>query len=228
MIKLVAFDMDGTLIDVASSWAAVHQHYGLSNAKAVERFLRDEIDDVEFVRADVQLWQSVNPDISIDDLERILGKVPLMPGARELVAGLRSDGIRTAIVSGGLDVAARRVGRELGIDYVLANGIRVRPDGRLTDEGIVRVPIKQKDRVLAAVQRQLSVTREETASVGNSEIDIAMFRESRVGIAFRPEDPPTRAAATFVIEGGSLLPALAYLRSARDGPPAAALPKADP
>ncbi len=217
MLKLVAFDMDGTLIDVPSSWAAVHEHYGLSNAKAVERFLRDEIDDVEFVRSDVQLWQSVNPDISIDDLEKILAKVPLMPGARDVVAGLKSDGIRTAIVSGGLDVAAHRVGRELGIDYVLANGIRLRPDGRLTDEGIVRVPIKQKDRVLARVQRELSVTREETASVGNSEIDIAMFRQSRVGIAFRPEDPPTRAAATFVIEGGSLLPALAYLRSVRDG-----------
>ena len=211
MLRFVAFDMDGTLVDVASSWAAVHHHYGLSNANALERFLRDEIDDVEFIRSDVELWQSRHPAISLGDLDRILREVPLMPGAAELVRGLRARGIRTAIVSGGIDVLAERLGRELGFDVVLANGIRPGPDGTLTTEGIVRVPIKQKDRVVAQLQERFGVSVEETASIGNSEIDIAMFRRSRVGIAFRPEDEPTRRAATHVLEGPSLAPALDLL-----------------
>ncbi|MEM0129678.1 MAG: HAD-IB family phosphatase [Thermoplasmata archaeon] len=213
MLRLVAFDMDGTLVDVASSWGAVHAHYGLSNAGALARFLRDEIDDVEFIRSDVELWQARAPGIRREDLERILAAVPLMPGARELVAGLKERGIRTAIVSGGIDLLAERLGRELGFDAVRANGIRTRPDGTLTPEGIVRVPIKGKDRVLAELQREFGVGVEETASVGNSEIDIAMFRRSRIGIAFRPEDEATRARATHVLEGPSLAEALPILLS---------------
>ncbi len=72
-------------------------------------------------------------------------------------------------------------------------------EGRLTGEGIVRVPIHGKEGVLAQLQRQLGVTPEETASVGNSEIDVGLFRRSRVGVAFRPEDDTVRNAATAVV-----------------------------
>lgn len=211
MLRLVAFDMDGTLVDVSSSWGAVHEHFGLSNAKALEQFLNDEIDDEEFIRADVQLWKTRRPGITIDEVQAILDRVPLMPGAVELVGGLRERGVRTAIVSGGIDLLARRIGRELGMEHVLANGLRTTSDGRVLDEGIVRVPIKRKGEALRSVQRQLGVGAGETAAVGNSDIDIAMFRESRVGIAFRPEDAATRQAATVVIEGHSLAPALPIL-----------------
>lgn len=199
MLKLVAFDMDGTLVGVSSSWAYVHEHLGLSNAEGLRRFMEGSIDDAEFIRSDVQLWKTVRPGISIFDLEEILAGVPLMPGARPLMQGLRERGILTAIVSGGIDVLARRVGQELRMDYVLANGIRTDAVGKLTDEGILRVPIKKKDEVLARVQEQLGVRPEETASVGNSEIDVALFRRSRVGIAFKPEDRAVRDAATEVL-----------------------------
>ncbi|MGI0054371.1 MAG: HAD family hydrolase [Thermoplasmata archaeon] len=214
VLRLVAFDMDGTLAcddRIESSWAVIHEHYGLSNARALAQFNRGEIDDVEFIRSDVALWKSRHPTISVDDLERILAGVALMPGAEELVHGLKAHGVRTAIISGGIDLLAHRIGRELGIDYVLANGIRSSPDGLLTDEGIIRVPIKQKDRVLAGIQRDLGVGVAETAAIGNSEIDIGMFRQSRIGIAFHPEDDATRAAATHVIDGPSLAPALEWL-----------------
>lgn len=217
MLKLVAFDMDGTLVDVSSSWGAVHEHFGLSNSKALEQFIHDEIDDEEFIRADVRLWKTRRPEITIDEVEAILDEVPLMPGAAELVRGLRARGLRTAIVSGGIDLLAHRIGRELGMDYVLANGLRTTAEGRVQDEGIVRVPIKRKGEALRSVQRHLGVRPEETAAVGNSDIDIAMFRESRLGIAFRPEDDATRHAATTVIEGHSLMPALEVLLKALDG-----------
>lgn len=199
MLRLVAFDMDGTLVDVESSWRVVHQYFGDSNDEGLRRFLANEIDDEEFIQSDIRLWWSHAPELSLFDLERILATVPLMPGAPALFHGLRSRGIRTAIVSGGLDVLARRVARELGIDVALANGVRVTADGRLTGEGIVRVPIHGKEGVLARLQEQLGVSPEETASVGNSEIDVGLFRRSRVSVAFRPEDAAVRAAASTVV-----------------------------
>ena len=199
MLKLVALDMDGTLVDVASSWRVVHDHFGDHNDEGLRRFLANQIDDEEFIRMDVRVWWRHAPDLTVDDLERILAPVPLMPGAAELIDGIHARGARTAIVSGGLDLLARRIARELGIEVALANGLRVHADGRLTGEGIVRVPIHGKEGVLAQLQKQLGVRPEETASVGNSEIDVGLFRRSRVGVAFLPEDEDVRKAATAVV-----------------------------
>jgi phosphoserine phosphatase len=199
VLKLVALDMDGTLVDVASSWRVVHDHFGDHNDEGLRRFLANQIDDEEFIRMDVRVWWRHAPDLTVDDLERILAPVPLMPGAAELIDGIHARGARTAIVSGGLDLLARRIARELGIEVALANGLRVHADGRLTGEGIVRVPIHGKEGVLAQLQKQLGVRPEETASVGNSEIDVGLFRRSRVGVAFLPEDEDVRKAATAVV-----------------------------
>jgi phosphoserine phosphatase len=205
VLRLVALDMDGTLVDVASSWRVVHDYFDDRNDEGLRRFLANEIDDEEFIRMDIRVWWRHAPELTVDDLERILAPVPLMPGAAELIRGLHALGTRTAIVSGGLDLLARRIGRELGIEVVLANGVRVNAEGRLTGEGIVRVPIHGKEDVLAALQRQLGVTPEETASVGNSEIDVGLFRRSRVGVAFRPEDDTVRNAATAVVTERNLV-----------------------
>jgi phosphoserine phosphatase len=199
VLRFVAFDMDGTLVDVASSWRVVHDHFDDTNDEGLRRFLANEIDDEEFIRSDIRRWWTHAPSLTVFDLERILAEVPLMPGAPSLVRELRARGVRTAIVSGGLDLLARRVARELGIDLALANGVRVTADGRLTGEGIVRVPIHGKEGVLAHLQEQLGVGPEETASVGNSEIDVGLFRRSRVGVAFLPEDDAVRSAATAVV-----------------------------
>ena len=219
MLKLVALDMDGTLVDIKSSWASVHAHFGEQNDEGLRRFLANEIDDLEFIRSDIRIWRKHRADIRIEELEAILARVPLMPGAAALIRGLHAGGVRTAIVSGGIDLLARRVGRELGIDLVLANGFRVDPEGRLTGEGIVRVPIHHKEEVLATLQSQLGIDPEETAAVGNSEIDVGLFRRSRVGVAFLPEDEAVRAGATAVVTDPDLSRVLDVLREFPNGPP---------
>jgi phosphoserine phosphatase len=198
-VKFVAFDMDGTLLDVSSSWAEVHRFFGDENTEALRLFLDDRIDDQEFMRRDLALWRRHRPHITEEDLVSILAPVPLMPGAHELFDALHARGIRTAIVSGGLDVIAQRIGRELGIDRVLANGFVLDGQGRLTEEGIIRVPIKRKGDVLAGLQREFGLSPEECAAVGNSEIDVAMFEHSRIGVAFLPEDDHVRRKATYVV-----------------------------
>jgi phosphoserine phosphatase len=220
VLRLVALDMDGTLVDVASSWAAVHEHFGDHNDEGVRLFNAGTIDDHEFLQRDIRIWWKHRPNLTIDELEEILDRVPLMPGARPLLEALRGAHVTTAIVSGGIDVLARRVARELGIDIALANGFHVHADGRLTGEGIIRVPIRDKYAVLGKIQEELGISPAETASVGNSEIDVGMFRRSAIGIAFHPEDEAVRRGATDIVEGkdlGAILPIL-LPRSSADGP----------
>ncbi|HXY12450.1 MAG TPA: HAD-IB family phosphatase [Thermoplasmata archaeon] len=213
MLRLVALDMDGTLVDVPSSWRVIHDHFDDHNDEGLRRFLANEIDDQEFIRMDIRVWWKHAPYLSVDDLEKILAPVPLMPGAAELIDGIHALGARSAIVSGGLDILARRIAGELGIEVALANGVRVDSDGRLTGEGIVRVPIHGKERVLEGLQEQLGVSPEGTASVGNSEIDVGLFRRSRVGVAFCPEDDIVRKAATAVVNERNLTRVLEALRA---------------
>jgi len=222
VLRLVAFDMDGTLVDVESSWASVHAFFGERNDEGLRRFNANEIDDLEFIRSDIRIWWRHRPGLTIDELEEILGRVPLMPGAEALFRGLRAHGVHTAIVSGGIDLLAKRVARELGIDIALANGFRVDSEGRLTGEGIVRVPIHHKEGTLAMLQAQLGVDPTETASVGNSEIDVGLFRRSQVGIAFRPEDEEVRAKASAVVAEPDLTRVLAVLEKFPGGWPESA------
>ena len=212
MIKFVAFDMDGTLVDVTSSWHFVHEHFGESNEEALELFVHDQIDDEEFLKRDLSLWWKHKPDLTVFDLEEVLASVPLMPGCRELFDGLHARRVMTAIISGGIDVLAKRIGRELGVDYVLANGFRTDASGRLTGQGLIRVPIKHKRAVLEQVQAQLGFEVADTASVGNSDIDVGLFERSRIGIAFRPADEPVRRRATHVVPGPDMRPILDLLR----------------
>jgi phosphoserine phosphatase len=199
VLRLVALDMDGTLVDVESSFAVVYDHFGDHNDEGLAAFEAGEIDDHEFIRRDVAKWHRHAPQLTIDELERILSTAPLMPGAKVLIDGLRRKGVRTAIISGGIDLLAHRVARELGIDIALANGFRVDAAGHLTGEGIVRVPVYEKERVLRELQGQLGVAPEETAAVGNSDIDVGMFRRSRMGVAFLPADETVRRHATHVV-----------------------------
>jgi phosphoserine phosphatase len=203
-IELVAFDMDGTLVDVGSSWGEVHRFFGDSNAAALKLFVEDQIDDWEFIRRDVRLWQTHEPKIDIARITEILSHVPVVPGARELFDDLRTRGVRTAIVSGGIDILAERLAEELQIDFVFANGLATTPDGQLSGEGVVRVPIKRKGESVKALRERLGISQDAVAAVGNSDIDVSMFRQSRIGIAFRAADDIVRAGATHVVADPSL------------------------
>ncbi|SVC41279.1 uncharacterized protein METZ01_LOCUS294133, partial [marine metagenome] len=52
-LKLVVFDMDGTLIRPKSSWQILHDHFGTDNREMLARYLRHEVSDAEFVAKDL-------------------------------------------------------------------------------------------------------------------------------------------------------------------------------
>jgi len=195
-VRLVIFDMDGVLVDVESSWGWIHTYYGIDNWDTVQAYLGNKIDDNEFMNRDISLWKKKG--MGKKDLYDILAHVPLMPGARECLNVLRRHGIPTAIVSAGLDVLADRIAHELGINYVLANGIEIQ-GGCLTGRGILRVSPRAKDDPIKTLCNELQIPPETVVSIGNSHFDIRMFQVTGKGIAFNPMDQDTQTAADVVI-----------------------------
>ena len=200
-IELVAFDMDGVLTDIISSWKYIHDYYNTSNERSVNDYLKGKIDDMEFIRRDAILWVENGKPITKNKLAEILLDVPLMKGAENCISALKSNGIKTAIVSAGLDVLADKVGRELGVDYIYSNGVETDENGHLNGVGILGVKLMYKDEVIISLSEKLNIPLEGIAAVGNSCYDIPMFEVSGLGIAFNPSDICTREAADIVVEG---------------------------
>jgi len=199
-IRLVLFDMDGVLVDTPSSWVTVHRYFGVDNEENLRRFWNGEIDELEFVRSDVRLWKSVKPDVTLTDIEHILSSVKIMDGAAETVSALRRLGIKTAIVSGGIDILAGRVASTLGMDYSTANGLCADGDGRLTGEGILRVRISNKAESASGIMRSMGIQADEALAVGDSITDIPLFDLCAAGVAFNTDDARVLRKADYVID----------------------------
>jgi phosphoserine phosphatase len=163
-------------------------------------YLNGEIDDLEFIRRDIALWMAKEPSITEKRIDEILSGVPTIPGAKEAVSALRKRGVRTAIVSAGIDLLSRRIARELGIDLELANGLSTDGDGRLSGEGVLRVKLMDKGDAVVEAARALGADLAETVAVGNSRHDVSMFVRSGKGIAFHPMDDFVRENADAVVE----------------------------
>jgi phosphoserine phosphatase len=206
----VFFDMDGTLTDRISSWEWVHRHFGIDNRDSWEAFLRGDIDDLEFMRRDIARWKARGP-VPIEVIRRALDDIPLVAGARELVGALHARGTRTVIVTGGLDLLAERVCREVGIRDHVGNGLCHDEHGMLLDDGILRVPVNDKGQPVRRLLDELRVPPERAAAIGNSSQDVAMFRATGLGVAFDPLDEAVRREADVVIEEKDLRLAIPHL-----------------
>jgi len=180
--------MDGVLVDSISSWRHVHTHFSTNNDHAVDAYVRGKITDEEFIRHDVNQWKKNNEFILKKELQTIFSSVELMKGAKQCIQQLKTFDVKSGIVSAGIDVLAKKVGRILGIPLVYSNELRTDGFGRLTGEGLVKVPLMQKDLVVECISDQLGINQGEIAAVGNSCFDIPLLRSVGFGIAFHPDD----------------------------------------
>ena len=72
-IRLVVFDLDGTLTPVDSLWRYLHDAFGTweRGRIAAQRYRKGEISYTEWAEADARCWTG----ISIDDLSEVLEKI---------------------------------------------------------------------------------------------------------------------------------------------------------
>lgn len=198
---MIVFDMDGVLVDTHSSWKWVHDTLGVNNDTSLKAYMKDEIDDLEFIRRDIHLWKSVDPKISKKDIVDILKDAPTMKGFDECIPYIGENFI-TAIISGGLKPLAEQVAEE-HFDEIMANDIEQR-NGKLTGEGILEVKLKDKGEAFERLLSDLDVEEERCVAVGNSHIDTPMIKKAGMGIAFNPADEEVKKSADVIIEDKDL------------------------
>ena len=134
--KLIAFDMDSTLINIECVDEIADAAGRKAEVSAItEAAMRGEIADYkESLRRRVALLKGV----SVDSMDEVYHqRLKLNPGAAELVHACKAAGLKVLLVSGGFTFFTDRVRDELGIDYTRSNVLEVENGlltGRMVDQ----------------------------------------------------------------------------------------------
>lgn len=215
--RLIAFDMDSTLINIE----CVDEIADAAGRKAevaaiTEAAMRGEITDFkDSLRRRLALLAGV-PQATLEQVWR--ERLRLNPGAAELVLAAKAAGLKVLLVSGGFTYFTERLRARLGLDFTRANQLEMaqgRLTGRITPQAwgdIVDGAMKRQ--TLCEVCSLLGIAPAQAIAVGDGANDLEMMAAAGLSVAYRAK-PVVRTRASVVIDEGGLDRLLQAL-----GPPA--------
>jgi phosphoserine phosphatase len=193
-LKLVAMDMDSTLITIECiDELGVIAGKGPEIAAITEQAMRGEIADYkESLRRRVALLAG-QPETA---LARVYEeRLNLTPGAETLIAACKRHGVKLLLVSGGFTFFTERLKARLGLDYTISNVLEVE-SGRLTGKLVGDiVDADAKAAKFRQVMNELRADQQNTVAIGDGANDLKMMAEAGLSIAFHAK-PVVRAQAS--------------------------------
>ena len=202
-IKLVVFDMDGTIIEPRSSWAMIHDYFGTDNTEMLQMYIDHKISDMEFVKADIKLWNSKS-DVPVSEkyINSILDKAKPRKGAEELITSLHEANIKTVILSGGIQYLADKWAKEWNMACAFANDLIDDADGNLTAN--INASGHNKGPLMEKIIKDFDLTGNEVAAVGDTMVDLPMFEIAGLSIAVNTDDERVISKSEYYLKEGSM------------------------
>ena len=204
--KLIAFDMDSTLINIE----CVDEIADAAGRKAevaaiTEAAMRGEIADYkDSLRRRVSLLKGV----TVASMQSVYDeRLQLNPGAAELVRACKAAGMKVLLVSGGFTFFSDRIRDRLGIDFTRSN-VLGEHDGLLTGT-LVDQPWgdicdgAEKRRTLLEVASLLGIQPSQCIAMGDGANDLPMMEVAGLSVAYHAK-PAVREKANVAINAGGL------------------------
>jgi len=211
--KLVAFDMDGTLINGRLVFA-LGDKLGVSDKirKIINKKILDYRKSIEIAK----LWNGLTPD----DIVKTIASIPLMKGATYVVKELKKKDHKVGIISDSYTLATGYIAKQFDMDFHLSN-ILIEKDGLLTGElrmlmGWDKIGCDCKISVckrfhLEKVAELFNIAPENTIAIGDTKSDLCMIKRASVGIAFNPKDDVLASSTNRVVRKLDLREILQYI-----------------
>jgi phosphoserine phosphatase len=204
--KLIAFDMDSTLINIECVDEIADAVGRKAEVAAItEATMRGEIADFkESLRRRVALLKGV----TLADMERVYAeRLRINPGAAELITACKAAGMKVLLVSGGFTFFADRVRDRLGIDFTRSNVLEEQ-DGRLTGRMIDQpwgdiCDGAEKCRMLLQTCADLGIQPTQAIAMGDGANDLPMMARAGLSVAYHAK-PKVREQAMVAITSGGL------------------------
>jgi phosphoserine phosphatase len=204
--KLIAFDMDSTLINIE----CVDEIADAAGRKAevaaiTEAAMRGEITDYKAsLRARVALLKGV----TVAHMHEVYTqRLQLNPGAQELVTACKKAGLKVLLVSGGFTFFTDRIRERLGIDFARSNVLEIDDSaltGHMVDQpwgDICDGP--EKRRTLLEVATLMGIAPEQCIAMGDGANDLPMMGVAGLSVAYHAK-PAVREKAHVAINSGGL------------------------
>ena len=212
--KLIAFDMDSTLINIE----CVDEIADAAGRKAevaaiTEAAMQGLITDYkESLRQRVALLKGVR----VQHMEHVFAeRLRFNPGAQTLITAAKAAGLTTLLVSGGFTFFADRVKAGLGIDFARSNQLEI-DNGQLTGRMVHQswgdiCDGAEKRRTLLELASLMGISPAQTIAVGDGANDLPMMGVAGLSVAYHAK-PAVRAQAHVAIHEGGLDRLLEVLR----------------
>ena len=212
--KLIAFDMDSTLINIE----CVDEIADAAGRKAevaaiTEAAMRGEITDYkDSLRRRVALLKGVT-EVHMQQVYD--QRLQLNPGAQALVQACKAAGLKVLLVSGGFTFFTDRIRDRLGIDFARSNVLEVQEGvltGRMVDQPWGDIcDGAEKRRTLLEVATLLGIAPAQCIAMGDGANDLPMMGVAGLSVAYHAK-PAVREQAMVSIEQGGLDRLLEVLR----------------
>ena len=179
--RLIVFDADMTflqceIIDELGEIAGV----GSRMKEITQRAMNGDLDFKIALCERVKLLAG----LSVIKLEELYERIPITPGAEDIVRVLQYLGYRIGIVSGGFQFFIDRIKSNYKLDYGISNQLEI-IDGKLTGRVVGDIiDARAKERALISIAKKEGFSLKQVVAVGDGANDIHMLARAGLGIAF--------------------------------------------
>lgn len=189
-IKLICFDVDGTLVD-GNSWLILAEGLGCSPKDAFDIFNRARKGEISFIEGERLLTRMYRDSGNANNrfIKNLFSSVEVKIGSRDLISYLKKREYLIYLISGAIDVYVESVAKKLNLDGFYANSFL-----EFDDKDVLRrinyrdkqgeVKVKQMQDLI----RKLNINSDQVAFVGDSENDVEIFKNIKYGIAVNSVD----------------------------------------
>ncbi|MFN4897925.1 MAG: phosphoserine phosphatase SerB [Burkholderiales bacterium] len=204
--KLIAFDMDSTLINIECIDEIADAAGRKAEVAAItEAAMRGEIADYkDSLRRRVALLKGV----TVAHMEEVLNhRLQLNPGAENLVKACQAAGMKVLLVSGGFTFFTDHVKDRLNINWTRSNVLEVvngELTGRMVDQDWGDIcDGEEKRKMLLQTCQQMGITASQAIAMGDGANDLPMMGVAGLSVAYHAK-PKVREQAMVAIEDGGL------------------------
>ena len=204
--KLIAFDMDSTLINIECIDEIADAAGRKAEVAAItEAAMRGEIADYkDSLRRRVALLKGV----TVAHMEEVLNhRLQLNPGAENLVNVCQAAGMKVLLVSGGFTFFTDHVKDRLNINWTRSNVLEVfngELTGRMVDQDWGDIcDGEEKRKMLLQTCTQMGIAPSQAIAMGDGANDLPMMGVAGLSVAYHAK-PKVREQAMVAIEEGGL------------------------